>query len=753
MALGRLRFYPLIKKPKWYKMAFDISKVEARRTPLIDQKHWMEERLDVFRDTILNGNNEWCFIERLEIQEELEDELANLPADERYVITLERMLDKLSTPLAEGEVFAGGMVEGPMPRLDNSYRWLSKSFFCKGHTTLDWPSMLNKGLLEIGREAKAYAARIDTEESHRFAGFALRCCVAIDKFAKRYAQAAREQAASETQTDYQQQLCRIANALEHAPGLPARSFFDALQAIWLVQLITSCIIGARDFAFGRMDQYLLPYYEGDLSRGALTRKEAKWLLAHFFVKTKEITGTAADNYRSKPVPSEASNQYLTIGGRSSNGDFMDNEVSYLILDAAMLARMPQPEINVRIDTESPLQFKQAVGRAMQDRASQIQLWNERLLLDCLLNRYPQVSVADIYDYAFTACNRIDIPGRMNVFHTGGDNWLDLPTWLLAALDNGRDPISGDILLEGLIPLEQIHSIEEILANFRCLAEKSVAAVFNAHFQRVRNMPAEAFHFESILQHDCLEKCLDVSQGGIRYPADAYLFVGIATVADSLAAIEQIIYKERRFTLPELMSIVRSDFVGQERLRQQILHNCPRYGNNDHRADHWAVTVANLAFDVVDKLKRPKEYLLVPALYSLHRHFELGIHFPATPDGRKKGEPLSENQSPSHGADISGLTALLQSAAKLPNWRTLEGGLNVRFSGKVQPEQFTAVMDTFFDMGGQHLGITVVNRDTLLDARDHPENYKDLCVRITGFSAYFNTLSPEEKQDIIDRTDY
>jgi pyruvate-formate lyase len=157
-------------------------------------------------------------------------------------------------------------------------------------------------------------------------------------------------------------------------------------------------------------------YERDVSEGILDREEARLLLAHFLIKTKEITGIGADNYRTKPVPSQASNQYLTIGGRSINGDSMDNEISYLILEAVTLARVPQPEINVRIDTESPPEFKQAVGRAMQICASQIQLWNERLLLDCLLNQYPQVRLEDAYDYSFTACNRIDIPDRMNVFH-------------------------------------------------------------------------------------------------------------------------------------------------------------------------------------------------------------------------------------------------------------------------------------------------------------------------------------------------
>ena len=309
------------------------------------------------------------------------------------------------------------------------------------------------------------------------------------------------------------------------------------------------------------------------------------------------------------------------------------------------------------------------------------------------------------------------------------------------------------MADGLTPLDAITSLEQILANFRCLAEEAVSATVNYHLQKVRDMPADTFHFESVMQHDCIETCVDVSKGGMRYPLDTHLFVGIATVADSLAAIEQMVYVENRLTLAEFMAIVRSDFDGQDALRSEILHNCPRYGNNNDNADRWAVAVTDLLFDVVKEVEQPMQNLIVPALYSLHLHSHLGDDYPATPDGRKKGEFLSENQSPTHGADRSGMTALLHSAAKLPNWRTLESGLGVRMHGKLGSEHFLAMTDAFFELGGQHLGVTVVDRETLLRAREHPQEYQDLCVRVTGFSAYFNTLSPQAKQDVIDRTGY
>jgi len=297
------------------------------------------------------------------------------------------MCEDLSTPLVEGEVLAGRMVEGPwpheemeapaMPEEGGVPAELAYPFFTKGHATQDWPLMLKKGLLRIAEEIKKNADDLGTEQARRFAANAERCCQAVVKFAKRYAEAARQKSESVDNPQYQQHLLRIADALEHVPGRPARNFFEALQGIWLGQLVFSCILGARDFAFGRMDQYLLPYYQADLKQGLLDRNEVKLMLAHLYIKSNEIASTSD----IAPIPSVASHLYITLGGRNENGDPMDNELSSLFLEAAPLVGMAKPEINIRMDSQSPAEFKLAVAKAMKTCAQQIQLWNESQILN------------------------------------------------------------------------------------------------------------------------------------------------------------------------------------------------------------------------------------------------------------------------------------------------------------------------------------------------------------------------------------
>jgi len=219
-------------------------------------------------------------------------------------------------------------------------------------------------------------------------------------------------------------LRQAADALDLCPAGPARDFFSALQSIWLIHFITSCYSGARDFAFGRMDQYLLPYYRAGLRDGSLSPELGRHYLAHFFLKTKEITGTVTDNYRNKPVPSCASNQYVTIGGLTPDGQSAVNELSFTILDAVQEANVPQPEINVRWAAHDSQEFKLAVAKSMVRNGHQIQLWNEDAILSTLARDYPLIATTDAQDYSFTACNRINFPGKD--YPSGWEQWHVMP---------------------------------------------------------------------------------------------------------------------------------------------------------------------------------------------------------------------------------------------------------------------------------------------------------------------------------------
>ena len=709
---------------------------------------FLQDRLEPLRRRIFSGDNDFCFVERQAILTDVARTVDPVPAEFRYAYTLERLLTDLSTPIEPDDVFVGRMVEGPQE--DGMLRGGLPFFSSPGHTTLDWPLVLEEGLESVARQARRRATELGTRQSDIFAGNVERCCCAIVGFSHRYAQAARG-AAEKAEGARREHLLRIATALERSPAGPAADFFAALQAIWLIQFVTSCIIGSRDFAYGRIDQYLLPLYRDGIQDGSLTPDLARLYLAHLFIKSKEITGTATDNYQIKPVPCHASNQYAVIGGITPDGDSGVNELSYLVLEAVPLADVPQPEINVRIGRDSPAEFMRACARAVATHAPQVQFWNDDAILPTLAERYPEVALADARDYALTACNRINFPGKENI--TAGEHWHVMPRWLLAAMDEGRDPVSGEPLVDGVTSVQEIATMEGLLANFAAIARCQVGAAVQGATERVRSREAHEFHFESALLDDCLEHCLDARRGGTRYPTQFHLFGGVATVADSLMAIQKLVFEERRFDLATFAQIVRDDFAGREELRQEILNRVPRFGNDQNEVDGLARRVSDIAFNALEAADNPDDHLLFPALYSLHHQMRWGDELPATPDGRRAGEPLSENQSPVHGTDRTGITALLNSVARLPHDRAPMGGLNVRFAGKLPDGDFIAVLNTFFAQGGATVGYTQVDRARLEAARENPEQYRDLCVRITGFSEYFVALSPEGQQDIIDRTAY
>ncbi|MCF7854831.1 MAG: pyruvate formate lyase family protein, partial [Candidatus Pacebacteria bacterium] len=273
--------------------------------------------IGVLRARILEGSNAACFIERETALLDCAERVLELPVEQRYAFQLRQVLETVSTPLTAQEVFAGRAVEAVWERAE-SVAHVPGGRGSSGHVTLDWETLLARGLAGIVDTVESNAERLGTREARQFAANARACVAAVADFARRYARTAQGLAEQATDSAARRRMLRIANALAQVPTQPARDFFAALQSVWLVHFVTSCLIGARDFAFGHLDQYLLPYLERDLNRGAINREQAVTLLAHFLLKSNEITGTATWNYRGKPTPCRASKQYLMLGGNGTN---------------------------------------------------------------------------------------------------------------------------------------------------------------------------------------------------------------------------------------------------------------------------------------------------------------------------------------------------------------------------------------------------------------------------------------------------
>lgn len=667
-------------------------------------------------EKIYAGDNHACFIERDTIHKRIRGQLETLPVEERYLFELTALLNGLSTPIEPEDVFAGRMVEGPVPD-----GWEFAGCFSQGHITLAMPKILAIGLDGIVEEIAGNARRVDTEEARYFERQTRGCVEAIRDYCRRYAEAAEACGKHE-----------MAQALRIVPNGPAYDFHSALQSVWMVHFIFSTVIGARDFAPGRADQYLLPYY-----RQENNPERARELLSHFLLKFNEITGTATDNYARKPIPCCASKQYFTLGGRDAGGNWQFNELSRLFVEAAECLHLPQPTFNFRMGTDMPEDAWRLVGEAASRLDAQSNFFNDELTVNRLLNA--GIRAEDAYGYDFTACNRVDLPGRLYNIMTRIDRFDNSFAWFRQAL---------------FAAAESREAVPAILHELGRIAEEAITEDLRNAQMDIYDVNHYRFSLESIFLDRCVQTCTDILRGGGElYRWNHRMFSGIANMADSLVAVSRLVDREKRYTLTELRKILDEDFAGHEELLAELRTRMPKYGNGLAEADDLAEKAANVLIDAAEKAARKEGFMMMVSFYSLTQHARFGQSIGATPDGRRCGETISENQSPAHGMDTSGPTALLASVARLPFRRCICGGLNMRFGSRQSPDTLAALLKTYFTMGGQHIGFTMADRKTLEDARRHPEQYRSLFVRKTGFSEFYVALSPGEQQEIIDRTEY
>ncbi len=697
------------------------------------------QSLAELRERIFLEDVEACFLEREENLCALEPEAAKIPGPLRYSWLLDQLLQRLSTPIVPGDVLLGRMVEGRTARSRAYYGtgpwqgFVNSLLRTSGHHTPDHHALLTLGLDGVARQAAATAARLGTEEAKVFAENCRVCANAIGAYASRYAQAA--QASGDPLAE------EASRALKQVPFLPARSFYEALQSISFYHFIISCVVGGRDVAYGRLDQYLLGFYNADVESGCLKPEEARDLLAHLMIKANEIAGSTSWEHPAKLVPCVGSKQYVFVGGCSRDGTDEANELSELVLDAARLVNLREPVLNVRLHGRSTHSFRHRVARAVMELKVELQLWNDDVIAPAL-HRLGFAS-EDAYDYMARGCSTTEV-GMRQYNH---DILGNLVPWIMEAL-RGETP----------------QNMEEVLDRYEAVARRELHRAIQqrradpepTYDRPFTNDGGLHFHLESMLLRDCVQQGRTHCAGGIRYHVRTAKLTGIATAANSLMTVHRLVFEDRALSVEELLEICHKNYEGKEVLRQKIINSIPKFGNDDDRVDSLARAIAlrtaQAGDDALAEGRLPGE-ILITGLYSQHLHLAYGRHMGATPDGRMAGEPLSENQSPSYGTDTAGLTAVLSSVGKLPFDRLPAGGLNVRLASKICPEQLEALTRAFFNKGGLMLGYTLVGRDTLQAARQTPQAYRSLTVRQFGFSEYFTVLSPAVQDEIIDRTEY
>ncbi|MBQ7301006.1 MAG: hypothetical protein IJW77_14335 [Clostridia bacterium] len=561
-----------------------------------------------------------------------------------------------------------------------------------------------------------------------------------------YARAAEQKADAADNAAARVHFSEMAARCDRVAMEAPRTFRDALQLVWLTY-IAFAYEGRYAMAFGRLDQYLYPFFARDLADGTLTEEEATDDLASVFMKIGER--------RTLVGGDDVSN--IAIGGvKPEDGSDATNALSFCVLRAVRQCFIPGPNLSARIHKDTPKEFLDACLEVIGTGLGYPALMNDDVNIPALHRM--GYSIEDCRDYCMVGCIENFIQGKQPPWSDGRFN---TPVYLEYALNNGCSLLDG--VKRGIETGEpdSFATMDAFMDAFT--AQLRVGAKnYVDGFNRVNYIADSVNHqspFLSCFCDDCIARGIDINRGGAKYPtAHGACGMGIATVADSLAAIETLVYRDKVLTLGELRDALAANFEGYDDLRAKLIA-APKYGNNDDIADKYAVWFVEAQADLFDSYRTPDGGRYYIAIASNTQNISAGREVGATPDGRGAGMPVSDAASPMRGMDRSGPTAAALSLCK-PDYTRVACGTVV--NQKYTPDMFGdaekraklgAVIRSYFLMGGQELQINCVSKDTLRDAQVHPEDYASLVVRVSGFSAYYTKLDRAVQEDILARTEH
>lgn len=621
--------------------------------------------------------------------------------------------------------------------------------------------LLKKGYRGIKEEAEKTLATLDLTnpdeyDKAKFLEAVCICCDAAKVLAERYAAKAREMAEAEQDSQRKEELLQIAQICEWVPWNPPRTFYECLQTIWFSQVLLFLEENAPSYSPGRMDQYLYPYYRNDLEAGRLTKEKAQELLECLWIKMAEMTWLLNENC-SKYFAGYMPFQNVTVGGQTRNGRDATNELSYMMLQAQMDVRLFQPSLSVRIHKETPDEFLIKVCELIRLGMGFPAIHNDETTIRMMLKK--GCSMEDARDYCLVGCVEPNIHGKMSQWSDGGH--YNFGAAVEFALTDGYSLVHGRKLGVPTGDPRSFGSFSDLMA-----AVKKQLAYFIRHIV-IANLVAERAHAEflpkplsSSLVEGCVVSGKDITQGGAVYNAGpALIGTGIADLADSLAAVKRLVFEEKVLTMDELCRALARNFEGMEEIRQMLINRAPKYGNDVDEVDNIALELTDFVAREVEKYRGYKGCKIINGLYPVSSHVPHGKVVGALPSGRRATEPLADGCSPFHGMDRKGPTAVIKSVCKINHEDHTAGTLlNMKLNpGLLKDENglrnLASLIRTHCDLGGYHIQFNVVSSDTLRAAQKNPKEYRDLIVRVAGYSAYFVDLCKEIQDDIINRTEH
>lgn len=628
-----------------------------------------------------------------------------------------------------------------------------------GHTVLD-DKIYSLGFNDFKKNIEQQIDALDffddpqaLKKREELKGMAL-AAEAIMLYAKRYSQKLGRLAATETDPDRRNELEQMAAICKKVPAKAPQTFWEALQYYWFVHLGVVTELNTWDsFNPGRLDQHLLPFYKRDIAAGHLTEEQARELLQAFWIKFNNQPAPPKVGVTALESATYTDFCLINLGGVTETGEDATNELTYLILDVIEEMRIVQPSAMVQISKKTPDRLLKRALKIIKTGFGQPSLFNTDAIIQEMVRQGK--SLVDARLGGASGCVETGAFGKEAYILTG---YFNLVKVFEISLHNGKDPRTGKMIGIASGDPECFADFDELYEAF----ERQLAHFIDIKIkgsQIIERLWAEYLPapFLSILIDDCIKNGKDYNDGGARYNTSYIQGVGMGTITDSLSAIKRHIFDDSYCDMTGLIAALRANFEGAEKLQYQLMENTPRYGNDDDYADDILRRVFESYFGMIDGRPNSRGGEFRINLLPTTCHVYFGSVVGATPDGRKSGLPLSEGISPVQGADRQGPTAVLKSAAKIDHLRTGGTLLNQKFSPQVLADdealdKVAHLIRSYFKMDGHHIQFNVVNAETLRKAQKNPEHYRDLIVRVAGYSDYFTDLGVALQDEIIKRTE-
>jgi len=578
---------------------------------------------------------------------------------------------------------------------------------------------------------------------------------ALILWAKRYAEKSEQAAVTETDPKRKNELKKIAEICRKVPAHAPETFHEALQHYSFIHLGVITELNPWDsFKPGRLDQHLYPFYKKEIENQTLTKDEAVELLQSFWIKF--------NNHPAPPkigITALESNTYtdfclINVGGVKENGSDAANEMSYIILDVIEEMRLLQPSSMVQLSKKNPDRLIDRAVKIVKTGFGQPSIFNTDAIIKEML--YQGKDIADARNGGASGCIETGAFGKEAYFLTGYFNFAKI---LELALNNGYDHRTGKQIGPETGNANEFSSYNELLEAYKSQLEyfANVKIQGNNLIERIfsNNLPVP---FLSLIIDDCISTGIDYNSGGARYNTSYIQGVGTGTVTDSLAAINYNVFEKQNINMQNLLTALKEDFEGHDDLHFKLIYDSPKYGNDDNKADDILTDIFTIFYNAVNGKPNTRGGHHRINLLPTTSHVYFGIVCGALPDGKKAGKPVSEGISPVQGADKNGPTAVMRSAAKIDQLKTGGTLLNQKFTpdffkDEAAIKKISALIRAYFRNDGHHIQFNVVNAETMKKAKKHPEQYRDLIVRVAGYSDYFNDLSEELQDEIISRSEY